>query len=144
MNLETIDLGTRTLIAIVIGGLANFMVGALWYMALFQKPWMAAIGRTADEFKDKSPSSGMLITLLGCIVSTFALAVVFQWGGGVSIWDGVLVGLLLGLGIAAMEALKPAVYNFDQRVKAWSLYAINASYAVLGTVVAGFVYALIA
>lgn len=144
MSLEGIDLGTRTLLGIAAGGLANFALGGLWYMALFQKPWMAAIGRTAEDFKDNSPSSGMLITLLGCVVSSFAFAVVFQWGGGTSIGDAIIVGLLIGVGVAAVEGLKPAVYNFDTRVKAWSLYAVNTSYAVLGTVLGGIVYALIA
>lgn len=144
MNLEPFDLGTRVLLGILAGGIANFALGGLWYMALFQQPWLSAIGRTAEDFKDGSPSSGMVVTLVGCIVSTFALAVVYQWGGGVSIGDAIVVGLLIGVGVAAVEGLKPAVYNFDKRVKAWSLYAINASYAVLGTVLAAVVYALIA
>lgn len=144
MNLEPIDLGTRVLLAILAGGVANFTLGGLWYMALFQKPWMNAIGRTAEDFKDGSPGTGMLLTLVGCIVSTFATAVFYQWGGGSSVGDAAVVGLLVGVGVAAVEGLKPAVYNFDKQVRAWSLYAINTSYAVVGSVLAAVVYALIA
>ncbi len=86
----------------------------------------------------------MLVTLIGNVVTTAVLAIVYQWGGGTSVLDGVVVGALLGLGLAAMEALKPAVYNLDERVKPWSLYVVNASYAACGLVLAGLVYSLIA
>jgi hypothetical protein len=46
---------------------------------------------------------------------------VYEWAGGHTIMDGLAVGALLGAGIAAMEGLKPAVYNFDERVKPWAL-----------------------
>jgi hypothetical protein len=144
MNLEAVDFGSRTLLAIAAGGLANFALGALWYMALFQKQWLAALGRTAADFGDAGPSSSMLFTLIGCIVTTAVLAVVYQWGGGATLMHGVIVGALLGVGVAAMEGLKPAVYNVDERVNPARLYVVNGSYAVLGLVLSGLVYALIA
>lgn len=57
--------------------------------------------------------------------------------------DGITVGIILGAGVAAMEGMKVAVYNFDERVKPWLLYAVNGSYAVCGLALAGAVYALI-
>jgi hypothetical protein len=143
MSLEAVDFGMRSIVAIVAGGVANFMLGGLWYMALFSRRWVAATGRTPEDFEGESPGAEMLLTLLGCFVTTAVLAVVYQWGGGETVVDGLLVGALLGVGVAAMEGLKPAVYNFDERVRPWSLYAINGSYAVCGITLAGVVYALI-
>jgi RsiW-degrading membrane proteinase PrsW (M82 family) len=144
MTLDTLDLGTYALLAIVAGGVANFALGALWYTVLFGERWVRSTGRTKEEFEDRSPGATMLLTLLGGIVSTGVLAVVYQWGGGQTIMDGVLVGAILGGGVAAMEGLKYAIYNVDERVKPWALYAVNGSYAICGMIVAGVVYAGIA
>lgn len=112
-------------------------------MKLFSKHWIEATGRTPEDFKDASPGVGMLLTLGGCIVSTAVLALVYWWAGGATVLDGITVGIILGAGVAAMEGMKVAVYNFDERVKPWLLYAVNGSYAVCGLALAGAVYALI-
>ncbi len=143
MTLEGIEFGWLHLLAIVAGGLANFFLGALWYMTLFGKRWMDAIGRTPEDFQDASPGAGMLLTLGGCLVTTAVLALVYAWAGGETLLDGLAVGAILGAGVAAMEGLKAAVYNVDERVKPWALYAVNASYAVCGLMLAGLVYAVI-
>lgn len=143
MNLETLEFGMWDVIGIIAGGLAYFMLGALWYMSLFSKQWTAATGRSPDEFKNGGPGATMLVTLGGCLVTTAVLALVYQWAAGESIWDGLVVGAILGVGVAAMEGMKTAVYNFDERARPWALYAINASYAACGITLAGVVYALI-
>lgn len=143
MNIEMIDLSVRGLVGILAGGFASFMLGGLWYMLLFNKRWLAATGRTAEDFEGESSASGMILTLLGCFVSTAVLALVYQWAGGSSVLDGIIIGLILGVGIAAVEGMKKAIYNFDTRVKPWALYSVDVSYSVLGMVLAGAVYALI-
>jgi hypothetical protein len=143
MTLEVIEFGWSNLLGIIGGGLANFFLGGLWYMKFFNKRWIEATGRTPEDFKDASPGAGMLLTLGGCIVSTAVLALVYGWAGGATVLDGITVGIILGAGVAAMEGMKVAVYNFDERVKPWLLYAVNGSYAVCGLTLAGAVYALI-
>lgn len=143
MTLATLEFGWLHLVGILAGGFANFMIGGLWYMKLFNKPWLDAIGRAPEDFADNSPGGGMLLTLGGCFVTTGVLAVVYQWGGGETLLDGLTVGVLLGAGVAAMEGMKAAVYNVDERVRPWPLYAVNGSYAVTGLALAGVVYALI-
>jgi hypothetical protein len=143
MTIELVEFGWRNFLGILAGGLANFILGGLWYMMLFSKRWIEATGRTPDDFKDASPGAGMLLTLGGCIVTTAVLALVFGWAGGVTLLDGIIVGIILGAGVAAMEGMKTAVYNFDERVKPWMLYSVNGSYAVFGHALAGLVYALV-
>jgi len=143
VNLAILELGWLNLVGILAGGLGNFMLGGLWYAALFSRQWIRATGRTPDDFKDSSPGAGMLLTLGGCFVSTAVVALVFQWAGGETLMDGLAVGAILGAGVAAMEGMKAAVYNFDERVRPWALYAVNGSYAVCGLSLAGVVYALI-
>lgn len=143
MNWDTLEFGWRVWVGIAVGGLANFMLGALWYMALFQKPWAAATGRSPEEFGD-GPGPVMLLTLVGAVASTFVLALVYQWAGGLGVVDGLLIGALLGIGIAAVEGMKKAVYNFDDRTRPWALFAVDGGYAVAGLMLAGAVYGLIA
>jgi len=143
MTLEMLEFGWLNLAGVILGGLANFMLGGLWYMKLFGRRWVEATGRDPEEFKDGSPAVGMLLTLGGCFVTTGVLAMVYQWGGGETVLDGLAVGVILGAGVAAMEGMKAAAYNFDERVRPWALYAVNGSYAVCGLSLAGVIYALI-
>lgn len=146
MNLESLDLSGASYLAIVVGGVAYFALGALWYTLLFQKPWMAATGRTEQEFEELVGASPawMLATLVGAVVSTAVIATAYEWGGGDGILDGVVVGAIIGAGVVAMEGLKNVIYNFDDRSHPWRLYGINTAYAVLGFVIAGAVYGAVA
>lgn len=143
MNLESLDFGTSSYIGMVVGGIAYFALGALWYTVLLGQRWIEATGRTREEMPSSSPV-WMVATLIGAIISTVAIAIAYEWGGGDGIVDGVVVGLILGVAVVAMENLKNVVYNFDDRSQPWTLYAINSAYGIAGFVVAGAVYALIA
>jgi RsiW-degrading membrane proteinase PrsW (M82 family) len=146
VNLESLDFGGSDYLGMVVGGLAYFALGALWYTLLFQKPWMAATGRSEQEFEAMQGASPvwMLATLAGAIVATAVIAIAYRWGGGDGVVDGIVVGAILGIGVAAMENLKNVIYNFDDRSHPWTLYGINTAYAVLGFIIAGAVYSLIA
>lgn len=144
MEWSSLDFGGRVLLAVFAGGIANFLLGALWYALLFNKPWVAATGRTVEEFKATGgPGPSMALTVVGGVVTTFVLAMLYQWSGASSVMDGVLTGLVLGLGISVWERLKTAVYNVDERVEVWTLFSIDAAYNVSGLALAGAVYALI-
>lgn len=144
MTLEMVAFGWWNLVGVLAGGLAYFALGALWYMTLFGERWVAATGRTAEDFEGQAPGAEMLLTLVGCVVTTAVIALVYGWADGATLWDGLAVGAILGVGVAAMEGVKAAVYNVDERVRPWALYAINGSYAVCGITLAGAVYAIIA
>ncbi len=75
-------------LAIVIAAVAGWLVGAIWYGALFSKPWMAANGISAESMKARGVSP------LPFIVSFVAL-VAMAW---------VLAGILGHLGPAQVTA----------------------------------------
>ncbi|MFC3853042.1 DUF1761 domain-containing protein [Salinispirillum marinum] len=143
MNIELLELSGRVWLAIALGGIANYMLGALWYMALFQKPWVAATGRSLEEFRGKSPGASLVLTLIGAWLSTAVLVWFYQAAGGSSVVDGVLLGAFIGIGVAAMEGVKKAVYNFDDRTKPWQLFAVDGGYAIAGLMIAGVVVGII-
>ena len=102
MNLEALDLVARDYIGIFIGGIAYYALGALWYTVLFGKRWIAATGRTMEEFPKSSPA-WMGLTLVAAVVSTAVVAVLYQWGSGDGVVDGLIAGVIVGAGVAAME-----------------------------------------
>lgn len=140
MSLEALSFTGWHLTGIGLGGVAYFALGGLWYMKLFTKPWLAATGRAPDEFKD-GPGIGMLYNFLGSMLSVTVLALVYGWASGETLLDGLLIGAVLGIGVAGTERIKTAVFNFDERVKPWALFAVDASYSVCGLMLAGLVYA---
>lgn len=135
MDLASPDLNY---LAAVVGGVAYFALGALWYTVLFGKRWMALRGMAADD--PGAPPAMMGLTAIGGIVSALVIGAVYEWAGGTGPVDGLVVGAIIGAGVAAMESLKSVVYERAQ----WELYAINTAYVVLGFALAGLVYALIA
>jgi hypothetical protein len=143
MDFETLDFGGGEYLGILVGAIAYFALGALWYTVLFGERWRAATGRTREEFPNASPA-WMALSFLAGIVTTAVVAALYTWSAGDGIGDGILAGAVIGIGVVAMEFLKNVVYNFDTQQRPWPLYAINAGYAVVGLVLAGAIYSLFA
>ncbi len=143
MDFDTLGWGGSQYAGIALGGIVYFALGALWYTVLFGERWIAATGRTREEFPSSSPAL-MVLTLVGAIVTTAVVAALYEWGGGNGIVDGLIAGLVVGIGVVAMEGLKNVVYNVDERAHVWPLYAINTAYAIAGLALAGLVYSLLA
>lgn len=101
-------------------GLVAFMVGAVWYSALFRKPWMKELGLTEEDAKNGgSAVVPMVSSLLIEIVVSFLVVLVCTISSLSPLYTGVIIG-----GIAVSSALKN--YIFEQ--KSFTLIAINESY----------------
>ena len=93
------------------------VIGSLWYANfLFGKPWIAAVGKTRIELQQGRSMLWLIVTtLFWSSLLVFAIAILEQFmiiGG----WqDGLLLGLLLGFGIAVasgnMHALLENRFN---------------------------------
>lgn len=93
------------------------VIGSLWYANfLFGKPWIAAVGKTRIELQQGRSMLWLIVTtLFWSALLVFAIAILEQFmiiGG----WqDGLLLGLLLGFGIAVasgnMHALLENRFN---------------------------------
>lgn len=96
---------------------AIMVVGSLWYANfLFGKPWIAAVGKTRIELQQGRSMLWLILTTLfwsSLLVLSIAILEQFMIIGG---WqDGLLLGLLLGFGIAVasgnMHALLENRFN---------------------------------
>lgn len=129
-----------SIVGILVGAALHFALGAIWYSPpLFAKPWAAALG---IEMGGGGPSIAvpLAVNALGAIVTTAVAGIVYLWGGGDGGADGVVVGLLIGAGVVAVENLNRPMYERAP----WVLYFINSGFAIVGFALAGMGYALFA
>lgn len=118
-------------VAVLLAGVSAFIVGGVWYGALFAKTWQRLVG-----LSDKEVSSGMLKVFGGSLVLSLIMALnlaYFIGDNGASF--GLFAGLAAGIGWVAMAL--GINYLFERR--SLKLYAINASYNILTFALMGWI-----
>jgi hypothetical protein len=118
-------------LAVVVGAVAFFLLGAIWYSFVFRRPWMTDMGIETDQ-PPQSPGARLLI---GSFVVALVLSVVIE----ALVKDGdVECGFWTGLGVgAAIAAVMGQNALYDTRPM--RLWLINAGYAFVGAVVVGLI-----
>ena len=91
-------------LAVVAATVALYLLGGLWYSpSLFGSRWRAAVGFVPPQGW-KPGALLYLAPLVGCFVVTLATALLVTIADAHSATDGVILGLLVGLGYAAAVA----------------------------------------
>lgn len=113
----------------LVGAVAFFVLGAIWYSALFRKPWMSDMGIDPNPPPQK-PASAML---LGSGVAALVVAGVIEFivrdaGVGFGACRGTIVG-------AAMAAAIGQNAFYDTRPR--RLGIINGAYVLVGGLLVG-------
>lgn len=122
-------------IAIVVAFVANMVLGLVWYhRKVFGGVWMDNVGKTAEEIR-----SGNMLTIMGSMivmvfVTTISLALVIgNIGGGLA--EGMVVGAVVGFGIAAANAIPH--YTFAQQPNRLAL--LNTANTGVGITLSGLI-----
>ena len=118
----------------VIGGIGAFMLGFLWYTALFGKAWQAETGIT-DEQAQQGVAMTHGLALLMMIIMSYAVNFVINMHEPEeqTLIHGAFHGMLSGLFYAA-----PATaINYLYQKKSLKLYLIDATYLVALLAVSG-------
>lgn len=128
-----IDFAEINYIAVIVAIIVQYAGGAVWF-GVFANPWLAGIGKSKEEI----PSGGAawksyVIALICSALTVIVLAVIFQGLGGAHLIDGLVLGLVCGIGFVATALA--AQFTFEQR--SLKLYLLDAGYPVLGLAVAG-------
>lgn len=116
-------------LAVLIGGIAFFGLGALWYSVLFQKPWAADMGIDMSGGPAKPPAGPLAGTF---VVSLIVAYVVEFWVRDGDLGFGLCRGALVGIAMAAVVAQNGF---FDPRPN--RLTWINAGFPLVGGVIVG-------
>ncbi len=121
-------------LALLVSALFLWFLGAAWYSpALFAKRWMDLLGLKRDPSKRGSMIFGMISSLIGDLILSFALAHVVLWSGADSLAWGALVGFICWLGFIAAPNFPQGIYER----RPFALFAINSGYWLVGLIVTG-------
>ncbi len=124
--------------AVVLGALAGFMVGGIWYGPVMGKKWMGAVGLTEEQIKQGS---------MGLIFGgAFAFSLLASWTMAHTFSSyaqdlSFAVKVMTSFGVA-LGFIVPAIgtnYLFSQKSKA--LFFIDAGYWLLFYIAMGAVHA---
>lgn len=124
-------LGEVNYLAALVAALAFFAIGALWYSPLlFSRPWQRSIGMEPQDAQAPNPML-FVVTGVAYFVQAVTLGAIARAIGATDVVDGLVLGLFVAMGIAAMGLLVNASYEGRPATLFW----INAGNALLGLVV---------
>ncbi len=120
----------------IIGGLAYFFLGAIWYTGLFGKKWRSYNPAVVN---DPNAKKGVVGTMLGSLVLMIICALglsilatrfgIFGWMGGIKL------GLVAGVCFAATGISISYIYE----KRPLGLHLINCFYNIAGNIIAGII-----
>lgn len=112
----------------ILGGLAAWVLGAVWYTALFGKAWQAETGVTDEQAKQGiAITHGLSFVMM--VIMSFAVNMIINYHepadqtflhGG---FHGIMAGLFYAAPVLAI--------NYRYQKKSLKLYLIDALYVVL-------------
>lgn len=124
-------------VGVIVGSIAAFALGALWYGPLFSKPWLRSLGKSqADMQQGGPPIAPLLIAqFVATVITATVLALIIErFGPGVT--TGLIVGLLCGAGFVATAKLSDVLFSQTATSTRYWIEAGNqiVSYALMGAV----------
>ncbi|MEU3643710.1 DUF1761 domain-containing protein [Lentzea sp. NPDC034063] len=134
-------LGDLNWLAVIVATITYFALGMVWYAEYaFGRAYQHASGQDLSPPENQS-AAVYAVPLLTCFVITLATAMIGNASNTDNIMEGILLGLVVGVGIAlpvrfvtgAYDMTKPAPITFA---------AIGAGYHVVGLTLAGAILGL--
>jgi hypothetical protein len=128
-----LDLSTLNWLAIIVAGVAYFLLGALWYTVLFAKPFQKYRG----TIEDGGQPLDYILTLVCDLAAALVLAIFVRLAGATTLEHGVAVGLAAAAGFAISNSFVFGIFN-GVRKELWLIesgYTLVA-YAVMGAILA--------
>ncbi len=124
-------------LAVVVAAVVQYIIGSVWYAALFRKAWTKLSGLSEMKITVLS----VVLSLVGSFLMSWILdhalifANTYMKTGGVG--GGLEVGFLNWLGFIAPVTLGVVIYE----KKSWALWALNNGYWLISLLVMGIILA---
>lgn len=111
-------------LAVIVATVAWFAFSAIWYsVPPLSKAWMRAAKVTPG---DGPPLVNLLIpTFIGYFVTTIVVALLARGVGATTLTDGLVLGIVLGVGFGVIGALVVQIYE-QKGGSYWLINGINA------------------
>ena len=131
---------TMNYLAVLVAGVAVFVLGALWYMPLFGKAWREARGITEQMAAEGQKDMGKTLAVIAVcnLVMAWAVAVVANYMHLYSWMHGVKLGLLFWAGFALTMGL---IETMTSRRK-MAGFLIDTGYWLVSLLVIGVIVSL--
>jgi hypothetical protein len=114
--------------AVFVSALAYWILGALWYGLLFNKPWMALENISMESAKAMNPVLPYVVTFALNLLIAFVLAQICIWRSANSAARGAALGILLWVGFVGPVTFTTYMYE----MRSMQLFAINEFYPLVG------------
>ncbi|MGH2537565.1 MAG: DUF1761 domain-containing protein [Candidatus Promineifilaceae bacterium] len=127
------EFGPINWLAVLVATVVNMALGAGWYTTLGDA-WLRAQGKTRADIEGAG-SGGMeyVGAAVGHLIANTALAIIIGWLAAPSLANGLLVGLLAGVGFVATTMSTNHLFEGRSR----QLYWINLGHHLLNLLVSG-------
>ena len=133
----SLDLAGLNWLAVLVGAVVYFVIGALWFAPqVFGKPWMAAIGWDESRPRPEMNPVSYAGPALFYLVSAIATGLLAKATGTDNLTEGITLGLVVGLGYALVATATDAVFD-PNKPKPWTWFAISGAYHVVSLVLVG-------
>lgn len=135
MNLDTV--GDLNWAAVVVAAIIYYVLGAVWYARpVLGSIWMDSIGWKPDpESGPQMSTANIVLPVIAFLVAAVALGMLAVSTGTDTLGEGIVLGLVVGVGVAAMLTLVTAAYDpISPKPITWFL--VTAGYHLVGIVAA--------
>jgi Protein of unknown function (DUF1761) len=122
---------------IVCAAAAYWIIGAIWYMALFGKMWSAAIQQHGVKLQQSGMAAKMIGNFLANLVAAVVMARLINRMGTPDIMHGVR----LGAGVAVGFSATALTIQYLWESKPFKVWLIDTSYHFFGCIAAGAILA---
>ena len=124
-------------LAVLVAGIAYFLLGALWYSLLFKNKWLEYTKINPNDPEAKKGAGMafggslimMILTAIGLAIIVNRLELTACWMSGLKL--GAITGLLFGATAISIS------YLYEKRPL--GLYLINCGYTVAGNIIAAII-----
>ena len=131
----TFDLSGLNWLAVLVGAVIYFALGALWYSpVLFMRPWQRSIGWDADRTPPQQSVTTYIVPFLAYVVMAVAVGLLAEATGSDNAGEGIVLGLVIGVGLSLMHTLVDAAVD-PNKPEPWTWFAINGAYHTIGLII---------
>lgn len=135
-------LGDLNWLAVIVAAIAYFALGAIWFAPpVFGKAWIASNGGQTPQEGQRPSAKFYVVPLLTCFVSTVATAMIALSSSTDTVAEGIMLGLVVGIGFAAALAVLGAVFD-TTKPQATTAAMISAGYHLVGLLIASVILAV--
>lgn len=135
-------LGELNWLAVIVGALIYFALGALWYSpVLFGRQWQRSIGWDPEKTPPEANAMTYVVPLLAYLVMAVAIGLLAAATGTDTLAEGIVLGLVVAIGLSLMHTLVDATFD-PNKPAPWTWFAINGAYGAIGLIVISVIVAI--